>query len=62
MASDPLFTVRNSFYLGAYNQVINEAADMNSLADHEAVERDCFVHRSYIAMGSQEVGHAEPAR
>lgn len=52
---DPLFSVRNAFYLGAYNTVINEASDMETLSDTDAIERDCFVYRSYIAMGSYEV-------
>ena len=52
---DLLFAVRNSFYLGAYNNVINEAADLDHLSDADAVERDCFVYRSYIALGSHEV-------
>lgn len=52
---DPLFSVRNAFYLGAYNTVINEASDMETLSDTDAIERDCFVYRSYIAMGSYEL-------
>mmetsp|Transcript_13526 Transcript_13526/g.23742 ORF Transcript_13526/g.23742 Transcript_13526/m.23742 type:complete len:289 (-) Transcript_13526:816-1682(-) len=53
--SDPLFPVRNSFYLGAYNTVINEAADLSDLTELQAVERDCYVHRSYVALGSHEL-------
>jgi hypothetical protein len=41
--------------LGAYNTVINEAPDVDNLSEMEAVERDCFIYRSYIAMGSYEV-------
>ncbi|GFR49642.1 hypothetical protein Agub_g11692 [Astrephomene gubernaculifera] len=50
--ADLLFNVRNLFYLGAYNTVINEAADLDNLSDAETIERDCFVYRSYIALGS----------
>ncbi|PNH09840.1 Coatomer subunit epsilon-1, partial [Tetrabaena socialis] len=53
--ADPLFNVRNSFYLGAFNNVINEAADLDHLSDQETIERDCFVYRSYIALGSYEL-------
>lgn len=55
MAADPLFTVRNNFYLGAYNAAINEAADFDHLSEVEAVERDCYVYRSYIALGSYDL-------
>ena len=56
---DPLFTIKNSFYLGAYNTVINEAADMDHLSGTDQVDRDCYVYRSYIALGSYDVrlGH-----
>lgn len=53
--ADPLFSVRNAFYIGAYNTAANEALNLNSLSDKDAVERDCFIYRSYIAMGSYEV-------
>eukprot|EP00197_Chlamydomonas_leiostraca_P002157 CAMPEP_0202858162 /NCGR_PEP_ID=MMETSP1391-20130828/812_1 /ASSEMBLY_ACC=CAM_ASM_000867 /TAXON_ID=1034604 /ORGANISM="Chlamydomonas leiostraca, Strain SAG 11-49" /LENGTH=288 /DNA_ID=CAMNT_0049537049 /DNA_START=25 /DNA_END=891 /DNA_ORIENTATION=- len=56
---DPLFSVRNAFYLGAYNTVINEASDMETLSDADAIERDCFVYRSYIALGSYELAISE---
>lgn len=35
--------------------MINEAPDIVGLSDMEAVERDCYIYRSYIAMGSYEV-------
>lgn len=53
--ADLLFNVRNSFYLGAYNTVINEAADLDNLNEVDSIERDCFVYRSYIALGSYDV-------
>jgi hypothetical protein len=52
---DILFAVRNNFYIGAYNNAINEASDLEGLSDAEAVERDVLVHRAYIALGSHEV-------
>ncbi|KAG2443349.1 hypothetical protein HXX76_001711 [Chlamydomonas incerta] len=53
--ADLLFNVRNSFYLGAYNTVINEAADLDNLNEVDSIERDCFVYRSYIALGSYDL-------
>ena len=55
MSSDTLFTVRNSFYIGAYQAAIAEAADLDTLNDWEKIERDFFVYRSYIELGSYEV-------
>lgn len=52
---DLLFTVRNSFYLGAFQSAIAEASDLEGLSDLEKVERDCYVYRSYIELGSYEV-------
>ena len=53
--ADALFSVRNNFYLGAFNNVLNEAADVENLSELDAIERDSFVYRSYIALGSYEV-------
>lgn len=52
---DPMFAVRNNFYLGAYNSVLSEAADLENVSEVEQIERDAFVYRSYIALGSYEV-------
>lgn len=57
---DLLFTVRNNFYLGAFQSAIAEASDLEGLSDAERIERDCFVYRSYIELGSFEVGPALP--
>lgn len=50
-----LFAVSNNFFLGAYNTVINEATDLENLSDMEAIERDTFVYRSYLALGSYDL-------
>lgn len=55
MEADILFPVRNSFYLGAYQAAIAEAADLDALTDAQKVERDVFVYRSYIELGSYDV-------
>ena len=57
MSSDTLFPVRNSFYLGAYQAAIAEAADLDTLSEKEKIERDVFVYRSYIELGSYEVNN-----
>eukprot|EP00249_Psilotum_nudum_P008957 c21617_g1_i1 orf=523-1392(+) len=51
---DALFTIRNYFYLGAFQAAINES-NVNGLSGAESIERDCFVYRSYIALGSYQL-------
>ena len=52
---DILFAVKNNFYLGAYNNAINEASDLEGLSEAEQLEKDAFVYRSYIGLGSYDV-------
>mmetsp|Transcript_65408 Transcript_65408/g.206700 ORF Transcript_65408/g.206700 Transcript_65408/m.206700 type:complete len:289 (+) Transcript_65408:146-1012(+) len=54
-----LFELQNNFYIGAYSTAINEGSDLTDLDEQQAVERDCFVHRSYIANGSYDMAMAE---
>ncbi|XP_028755621.1 coatomer subunit epsilon-1 [Neltuma alba] len=49
-APDHLFNLRNNFYLGAYQAAIN-SSNVNNLSPDDATERDCLVHRCYIALG-----------
>ncbi|XP_044495116.1 coatomer subunit epsilon-1-like [Mangifera indica] len=53
-APDHLFSLRNHFYLGAYQSAINNS-DIPNLPHDDAVERDCLVYRSYIALGSYQL-------
>ncbi|KAK3184431.1 hypothetical protein Dsin_031717 [Dipteronia sinensis] len=53
-APDHLFNLRNNFYLGAYQASINHS-DLPNLSQDDAVERDCLVYRSYIALGSYQL-------
>ncbi|XP_038687041.1 coatomer subunit epsilon-1-like isoform X1 [Tripterygium wilfordii] len=53
-APDQLFNLRNNFYLGAYQAAINNS-DLPNLSPEDAVERDCLVYRSYIALGSYQL-------
>lgn len=51
---DPLFGLRNNFYIGAYQAAINNS-DVSNLSPDDAVERDTLVYRSYIALSSYQV-------
>ncbi|OAY47123.1 coatomer subunit epsilon-1 [Manihot esculenta] len=53
-APDHLFSLRNNFYIGAYQAAINNS-DLPNLSPDDAVERDCLVYRSYIALGSYQL-------
>ncbi|CAM6036194.1 unnamed protein product [Sphagnum compactum] len=48
---DVLFPLRNNFYLGAFQAAINESSNVRNLSEAEAIERDCLVYRSYVALG-----------
>ena len=52
---DLLFTVRNNYFLGSYQHAISEASDLEGLNEAEKLERDLYVYRSYIELGSFEV-------
>ena len=54
--SDPLFSVRNNYYIGAFQKAVSEASQLTGLSEQQKIERDVFVYRSYIEMGSYEVG------
>ncbi|XP_052181021.1 coatomer subunit epsilon-1-like [Diospyros lotus] len=54
-APEVLFGVMNNFYLGAHQAAVNISADLSNLSLEEAVERDCFVFRSYIALGAHKI-------
>ncbi|GAB2220333.1 hypothetical protein Drorol1_Dr00007978 [Drosera rotundifolia] len=53
-APDLLFNHRNNFYLGAYQAAINNS-DVPNLSSDDSIERDSFVYRSYIALGSHQL-------
>jgi coatomer protein complex subunit epsilon len=52
---DPLFAVRNNFYLGAFQTAISEASHLVGLSEQQKVERDVFVYRAYCELNSYEV-------
>ncbi|GLJ35393.1 hypothetical protein SUGI_0711820 [Cryptomeria japonica] len=51
---DALFSLRNNFYVGAYQAAINDS-DVHGLSEDESIERDCLVYRSYIGLRSYQL-------
>ena len=52
---DQLFPVYNNFFIGNYQVAINEGYDLSGLSEADALERDCYVYRSHIALGHHQL-------
>jgi coatomer protein complex subunit epsilon len=52
---DHLFDVRNNYYLGAFQQCINDAQNARVKSDADKMSRDAFLYRSYIALGKTSI-------
>lgn len=52
---DELYTLRNLFWLGNFQQAINEATGLHRLPASMAVEKEEFVYRSYLALGQYNI-------
>ena len=53
--ADPLFPVYNNFFIGNYQVAINEGYELQGLSANDAIERDCYVYRSHIALGHHQL-------
>ncbi|VDD93669.1 unnamed protein product [Enterobius vermicularis] len=56
---DVLFEVKNNFYLGAYQNCINEAQNVRLKTDEEKLERDTYMYRAYIAKNKPSIALSE---
>ena len=52
---DELYTLRNLFWLGSYQQAINEANGLNRLSPNLVIEKEEYVYRCYLAMGQSNI-------
>lgn len=52
---DELYTLRNLFWLGNYQQAINEAGSLSRCPSHLKDEKEEFVYRSYLALGQYDI-------
>ncbi|CAG8448011.1 10908_t:CDS:10 [Rhizophagus irregularis] len=48
---DELFALKNLFYTGSFQQVINEANSRSQLSETAKLERKIYLYRAYIAQG-----------
>lgn len=54
-----LFDVRNNFYLGSYQQCINEAQNAKVKSQDDSLAKDSFLYRSYVALNKHSIPLSE---
>lgn len=47
--------IKNMFYLGNYQGVINEGGNVESDSEEVKIERDVLIYRSYVAQGNTDI-------
>lgn len=52
---DELYTLRNLFWIGAFQEAINEASASNRLSSNLIAEKEEFVYRCYLGLGQYHV-------
>ena len=52
---DELYTMRNLFWLGNFQQAVNESNSLHRLPKALVPARDEFVYRSYVALGQYDI-------
>ncbi|CAI4222360.1 unnamed protein product [Auanema sp. JU1783] len=59
MSVDRLFDITNSYFLGNYQQCINEATKFQTKNEEEKVRKDVFMYLSYIEQGKGSIPLSE---
>uniref|UniRef100_A0A915CU32 Coatomer subunit epsilon n=1 Tax=Ditylenchus dipsaci TaxID=166011 RepID=A0A915CU32_9BILA len=52
---DVLFDVRNNFYLGAFQQSINDAQNAKVKSGEDGIVKDTYLYRSYISLNKTSI-------
>jgi len=53
------FEVRNSYYMGAYQQCINQAQNLKTKTSEDQEIKDFFLYRAYIALNKPSIALSE---
>ncbi|KAH7728034.1 coatomer protein complex [Aphelenchoides avenae] len=58
-AVDALFDVRNNYYLGAFQQCVNDAQNAKVKDESDKIARDVYLYRAYIALKKPNIPLSE---